>query len=73
MPLPIASCDRCLRQYWACACGASPLGCDKEAPPAKCNNRFCKLHQFRWVVNRMCCLASGHHAGSTCTHCGTKG
>jgi len=71
--LPIDTCAACVQQYWACQCGASPIPGDKDTPPMRCKNTYCKSHRFRWVETRRCCQSFRHHLGTTCQHCGQKG
>ena len=74
---PSDDCAKCLQEYWACACGASPLGYDKEKPPTTCRNRWCNVadgpSRFRWQSTRICCQRDYHHVGTDCRHCGLEG
>lgn len=69
---PIETCSACLQEYWACACGAAPLGYDPNLAPTTCKNIYCHQHAFRWVTYRHCCQSYNHHVGSICRHCGQK-
>ena len=69
---PIDTCPACVQAYWACACGASPLGYRPEHPPLQCSNRYCHTPRFRWVSYRHCCESYTHHVGGICKHCGER-
>ena len=81
---PIDSCEKCRQIYWACACGASPIGSivhkveDAGPQPERCNNvhhepgREDLPMNIRLVIDVFCCQSYNHHLGGRCSHCGNR-